>query len=89
MVLNAIVTVMLWHIDPLLGNDRKISSYITAVASQWVNNYHVGIPEDAIAAEERCVLRGPCREVISRTDEDVVGIRHQAATMCCNELQNG
>jgi hypothetical protein len=26
---------VLWHVDPLLGNNREISSYTTAVASEW------------------------------------------------------
>jgi hypothetical protein len=25
--------IILWHVDPFLGNDRKISSYTTAVAN--------------------------------------------------------
>jgi hypothetical protein len=27
---------ILWHVDPLLFNDREISSYTTAVARQWL-----------------------------------------------------
>jgi hypothetical protein len=26
------VAYILWHVDPLLGNDREISSYTTAIA---------------------------------------------------------
>jgi hypothetical protein len=26
---------VLWHVDPLLGNDQEISSYTTAVARKW------------------------------------------------------
>jgi hypothetical protein len=26
------ITLILWHVDPLLGNDREISDYTTAVA---------------------------------------------------------
>jgi hypothetical protein len=36
----------LWHVDPFLGNDCKISSFTTAVARQWLSNNHVGIPTD-------------------------------------------
>jgi hypothetical protein len=25
-------TNILWHVDPLLGNDREINNYITAIA---------------------------------------------------------
>jgi hypothetical protein len=25
--------IILWHVDPLLGNDRKISKYTTAMAT--------------------------------------------------------
>jgi hypothetical protein len=31
----------LWHADPLLGNDRKISNYTKAVASNGSANKHV------------------------------------------------
>jgi hypothetical protein len=27
-----VLTLILWHVDPLLGNNRKISNYTTAVA---------------------------------------------------------
>jgi hypothetical protein len=27
---------VLWHVDPLLENDGKISSYTTAVAKEWL-----------------------------------------------------
>jgi hypothetical protein len=26
------IMIIMWHVDPLAGNDREISSYITAVA---------------------------------------------------------
>jgi hypothetical protein len=32
---------MLWHVDPLLGNDRETSYYTTAIAKQWSANKHV------------------------------------------------
>jgi hypothetical protein len=61
-----------WHVDPLLGNDREISSYTTAVARKWLGSDHMGIPTDAqvtvvTATEERCFLCCPCLDVISRT----------------------
>jgi hypothetical protein len=31
-VLIKLYTKILWHSDPLFGNDREISNYITAVA---------------------------------------------------------
>lgn len=27
-----LLNVLLWHVDPLLGSDRKISNYTTAIA---------------------------------------------------------
>jgi hypothetical protein len=29
-------TRILWHVDPLLGNDCEISSHKTAIAKQWL-----------------------------------------------------
>jgi hypothetical protein len=64
--------IILWHVDPLLGNDREMNSYTTAVARQWLSSDHVGIQTDAnatvaTATEERRFLCGLCRGVISRT----------------------
>jgi hypothetical protein len=49
---------VMWHLDPLLDNDREISNYTTAVANvmalqttavtkQWLSSYRVGTPTDA------------------------------------------
>jgi hypothetical protein len=47
---------ILWYTDPLLGNDRE-----TKLGNdRWT------------AIEERCFLCGPCRDVISRTSEELV-----------------
>jgi hypothetical protein len=32
---NKQIRFILWHVDPLLGNDREISNYTTAVAKLW------------------------------------------------------
>jgi hypothetical protein len=54
-----------------LGNDRESISYTTAVARKWLNSDYVGSPIDTkatvdTATEERCFVRDPCRDVISR-----------------------
>lgn len=61
---------ILCHVDPLLGSDRKISSYRIAVAKQWfckqrslLGSNHLGVPTDANTTEERRFLRGSCRDV--------------------------
>jgi hypothetical protein len=41
--------IILWHVDPLLGNGYEISSYTTAVANQWLSSDYVGSPTDANA----------------------------------------
>jgi hypothetical protein len=71
----------LWHTDPLLINDSKISGYTIPFARQWLNSDHMGIPTNAKATVDtatvgRCFLCGPCLDVISRTvrsNELVVG----------------
>jgi hypothetical protein len=47
---------ILWHVDPLLGNDCEISNYTTAVTRQRSLN-----------SNRKCFLCGPCRDVISST----------------------
>jgi hypothetical protein len=37
---------ILWHLDKLLGNDCKISTYITAVARQWFSSDHIVAESD-------------------------------------------
>jgi hypothetical protein len=34
--------IILWHVDPLLGNDREISNYTTAVTRQRLVNSNRG-----------------------------------------------
>jgi hypothetical protein len=41
----------MWHIEPLLGNNSKISKYITngsvkTAVSQWLSSDHVNTPTD-------------------------------------------
>jgi hypothetical protein len=45
-------TLILWHVDPLLGNVCEVSSYTTAAARQWLSSDHVGIPTDVNAPTE-------------------------------------
>jgi hypothetical protein len=47
---------ILWHADPLLGNDRQISNYTTVITGQ----------RPKTETEERCPLCGPCRDVTRR-----------------------
>jgi hypothetical protein len=49
--------IVLWHVDPSLGNDREISNYTMAVTRQ-----------QSINSNRRTgFLCGPCRDVISKT----------------------
>jgi hypothetical protein len=63
---------ILRHVDPLLGNDREIRDYTTAVARlrlrQQTRTQHF-YGNNSTATEDRCFLRGPCRVFISRTSE--------------------
>jgi hypothetical protein len=54
--------IILWHVDPLLGNNRERISYY---------NSHYGF-KFKTAPEERCFLCGPCREVISKIEGRLV-----------------
>jgi hypothetical protein len=63
---------ILWHVDPLLGNDRETNR-------QRPVNSNKGMAFSApmaaratmdAATEERCFLCGPCLEVISRTSSE-------------------
>jgi stage V sporulation protein SpoVS len=53
-----IMQLILWHVDPLIGNDREISNYTTAlktmaVARQWLSSDHVGTPTDTNTSVEQ------------------------------------
>jgi hypothetical protein len=68
---------LLWHINPLLGNDLKISSCRTSIDKWWfckqqplLGSSHVVIRTDANAIEEWRFLRGLCRDVINRVSPD-------------------
>jgi hypothetical protein len=39
---NDALSIILWHVDPLLGNDREISNYTTAVTKQRTVNSYIG-----------------------------------------------
>jgi hypothetical protein len=43
----------MWHLDLLLGNDRKIRNYTTAVASNGFTNKHVSTATDALQQGNR------------------------------------
>jgi hypothetical protein len=33
---NFLIITLLWHVDPLLGNDRERNSYTTVVTELWL-----------------------------------------------------
>jgi hypothetical protein len=49
--------------EPLLGKDREANNEKTSAARQQILNKH----QVNYNSEERCFLRCPCRDVISRT----------------------
>jgi hypothetical protein len=53
--------------DPLIGNDRETSNYITALAKLWLSKQASFHGNNCTATEERCFLCGTCQDVISRT----------------------
>jgi hypothetical protein len=53
------MTSILWHVDPLLGNDREISAYATAVSKQRLRKQANFYGNNYPATEERSFLRGP------------------------------
>jgi hypothetical protein len=59
----------MWHADPLLCNDCKLSNYTTALARQWLNSNHSKTHEcnNSTATLDGCFLYGPCQDAISRT----------------------
>jgi hypothetical protein len=57
---------ILWHADPLLGNDREIRDYITAVARIRLRQL---TRTQQFHCNRRCFLRRPCRNVTIRTGE--------------------
>jgi hypothetical protein len=59
-------TYILWYVDPLLVNDSEISTYTTAVAKYQLRKHIFLHGNNCTATEERCFLRGPCRDVRSR-----------------------
>jgi hypothetical protein len=67
---------ILWHVDPLLGIDREISNYTTAVIRQW----------PVSSNKKKCFLCGPCRNVISRTSWFVELVRELLRSSSCEVL---
>jgi hypothetical protein len=76
---------ILWHVDPLLGNDREISNYTTGNGSNkfiTTNNGIIGkwcslrSPYDSDITQQyknyskRCFLCSPCRGYITRSSCD-------------------
>jgi hypothetical protein len=61
---------ILWNIDPLLGNDREIGNYTTTVArhepvnSRGMVIHRCPVSSNYAATEESCFECGPCRDVI-------------------------
>jgi hypothetical protein len=62
---------ILSHIDPSLGNDREKASIQQPLLSNDPTTKHVSTAT-ILLQQERCFLRGPCRDVISRTSEESV-----------------
>jgi hypothetical protein len=62
---------ILWCIDLLLGNDRETNETAAVArrwpARQWTRWKSVFSAQSAHATEERCFLRGPCREFVRGT----------------------
>jgi hypothetical protein len=65
---------VLWHVDPLLGNDLEISSYTIAVAKWWfckqrqlLSNGCNRHTQQYKSCWKRCSECGPCRGYIMRT----------------------
>jgi hypothetical protein len=60
---------VLWHIHPVIGNDREASSYTAAVTGKRLRKqacFVLGpLSNSRTATEERCFMYGQCREVIS------------------------
>jgi hypothetical protein len=54
---------IMWHVDPLLGKDGEMTKYTTAVTRQ----------RPVKRNRERCFLCDPCRDVMSRTSEMLIG----------------
>jgi hypothetical protein len=61
---------IVWHVDPLLGNDRESSSY-TTVAKQRLCKEAFFHGNNCTTIMELCFLCGPCRDGISRTVQSV------------------
>jgi hypothetical protein len=57
---------IMWHVDPLLGNDRERSSYTKAVAKQQFRKQVCFHGNNYTAIMEGYFLCGPCRYVIGR-----------------------
>jgi hypothetical protein len=59
--------IILWHVDPLLDNNRERGSYTTTVARQWLckqrqllgNGRNRLVTRNNGVTEKRCSLHGP------------------------------
>jgi hypothetical protein len=49
---------ILWHVDPLLGNDRDVSNYTTAVARECLSSDRVRTPTDTYATVAQQQMNG-------------------------------
>jgi hypothetical protein len=49
---------ILWHVEPLLGNDRHISNYTTAVANNASPNKHVSTATIALQWKNSVLYAG-------------------------------
>jgi hypothetical protein len=61
---NCTILSILWHADPLPGNDREATNYTTAVAKLRLRKQAYFQENNCIAKKCKCFLCTPCREVI-------------------------
>jgi hypothetical protein len=84
------ITLILWHVDPLLGGDREVGDCTAAVARQRPANSNKGTVFSVRPVQRCCKQDNWSNQFVEgqspagkngRTEaEDIVGIRHQATT---------
>jgi hypothetical protein len=71
-----------------MGNNRETSNYTTAVAKQRSGNHHSNVHErnNYTARERRYLIRGPCRDAISRASQSVSGLESVSSSVNSGQL---
>jgi hypothetical protein len=66
-------SIILWHADPLLSNDREIDRYTTAVARQWLckrlllgNGHNRLVTRNNGVTWKWCSLHSPCNSYMTQ-----------------------